>query len=178
MLMLLANRRSTHGLFTPLASAPASALLSVSPGSVRRGGGGDAPRRARYLRRESEGSTGEGDTTIGGAGATTNNTTATNSRYTSHDWGSDDDDGVLGQLSVNVGHAHGLGLGRRSDLRGSAASTATSSTGTSGTSYGGGPSKRSGRHSAAAGANPMTLREQEQVSTRQEADAAFDTLRL
>lgn len=62
-----------------------------------------------------------------------------------------DEDGVLGSLSVNVTHR------RAAQLR------------ASGTSYAGGPSKRSGRHSVAANptSNQMTLREQEQVSCAQ-----------
>lgn len=122
-------------LFTSSNQPPPTALLALSPPPSTRRGLPDesgAPRRSRYLRsnRDSDDSDEETD--------------ALDARYTHTNAASDDEEGVLGQLSLNVSHR------RAGDLR---------------TSYAGGPSKRSGRHSVAAtGPTQMTLREQEQVS--------------
>jgi chromosome segregation ATPase len=83
------------------------------------------------------------DETLGGGGST---------RLSNTELVSEDDDGVLGQLSVSVTHR------RTADLRGSASAASAASS----SIYGSTSTKRSGRHSVAAGGNPMTLREQEQ----------------
>ncbi|KAL1412952.1 hypothetical protein Q8F55_000701 [Vanrija albida] len=126
--------KDTGAMFTSSSQPPPSALLALSPpASTRRGlpDEGHAPRRSRYLRANKDSDDSDDDTD------------ALDARYTHTNAASDDEDGVLGQLSLNVSHR------RAGDLR---------------TSYAGGPSKRSGRHSVAANPGPtqMTLREQEQ----------------
>ncbi|EIW73667.1 hypothetical protein TREMEDRAFT_26645 [Tremella mesenterica DSM 1558] len=142
---------SGPSLFTPSPPhVPNSALLSLSPPTtVRRTSshsalpdqtpGTAAPRRNRILSRSSASSASSASETDG----------PLRDRY-----GSEDDDNVLSQLSVNISpkrRQNGVGW------MGGVTPRAKQS-------YHGGPSRRNGRHSVAAdvGSGPMTLREQEQ----------------